>query len=239
MLKLALQSLWARRLTAGLALPARRHQRHPAARGGAGAQSGTGQLRQHRLGHRSHRRRPLRPGEPAALFGVSHRQPHQQRGLGLLPGHQARPGPGPSPSPWRLLGVSRARHQWGSTSPAWYGQQQALVPAKVAPSKTPFEVVLGGPGGRKARLSPGSIHRHRPWRRQHLVQPARQHAVQGGGILAPTGTPIDRTIPRAAGGHKRRSIWAGTPVVMQQERDPGTGDGAGSHPKTIPPSWWG
>lgn len=100
MLKLALQSLWARRLTAGLTLLAVaisvtlllgvERVRTQARESFSNTVSGTNLIVA-----------PLRSGESAALLGVSHRQPHQQRGVGtpIRPSSRNPASPGPSRSP--------------------------------------------------------------------------------------------------------------------------------------------
>ena len=68
-----------------------RRQRHAAAGRGEGAHRRAAELRRHHLRHRSHRRRPQRQPQAAALFGIPHRQRHQQRHLADLPGHRQAP----------------------------------------------------------------------------------------------------------------------------------------------------
>ena len=89
-LRLALQSLLNRWVTALLTVLAIAVSIVAAAGRREGAHRRAPELRRHHLRHRPDRRRPQRQPQPAALFGVPHRQRHQQHHLAELPGHRRR-----------------------------------------------------------------------------------------------------------------------------------------------------
>ena len=112
-----------------------------------------------------------------------------------------------------------------------YGQQQALVLREGRPFETPFEAVLGAQVAEKLgyHLDQSIVIAHGAGNTSFSQHDNMPFKVVG--ILAPP-APHRSHHPCAAGGHRGDPSGLGH-RSSQQERDPGTGDGAGSHPKTI------
>ncbi|MFR9719338.1 ABC transporter permease [Aeromonas diversa] len=197
MLRLALQSLWARRLTAGLTLLAVavsvtlllgvERVRTQARDSFASTVSGTDLI----VGARSGQVNLLlysvfRIGNPTNNVGWdTYQKIRAQRGIAWTIPLSL----GDSHKGFRVLGTNGDYFKY-----LRYGRQQPLTLAEGRPFETPFEAVLGADVARKLgyRLDQSIVIAHGAGNTSFTRHDNLPFKVVG--ILAPTGTPIDRTV---------------------------------------------